>query len=92
LTPPACADVVRLIRETRADSVLNAVDPVFDLPILDACLEAQATYLDMAMSLSQPHPERPFEETHVKLGDEQFARAAAWEEAGTSQESARSSA
>jgi len=75
-------DVVRLIRETRADAVLNAVDPVFDMPIFDACLEARATYLDMAMSLSQPHPERPYEETYLKLGDEQFAQAEAWERAG----------
>ena len=74
--------VVELIRETRADAVLNAVDPVFDMPVFDACFEAGATYLDMAMSLSQPHPERPFEQTHVKLGDEQFERAAAWEERG----------
>ena len=36
----------------------------------------------MAMSLSQPHPERPHEEPGVKLGDEQFAEAAAWEERG----------
>jgi saccharopine dehydrogenase (NAD+, L-lysine-forming) len=75
-------DVLRLIRETRADVVLNAVDPVFDMQIFDACFEARVTYLDMAMSLSQPHPERPFEEVGVKLGDEQFERAAAWEEAG----------
>jgi saccharopine dehydrogenase (NAD+, L-lysine-forming) len=75
-------DVLHLIRETRADAVLNAVDPVFDMPIFDACFEARVTYLDMAMSLSTPHPERPYEETGVKLGDEQFARAAAWEEAG----------
>jgi saccharopine dehydrogenase-like NADP-dependent oxidoreductase len=75
-------DVVRLIRETQADAVLNAVDPVFNLPIFDACFEAGVTYLDMAMSLSQPHPERPYSETHVKLGDEQFERAAAWEERG----------
>ena len=75
-------DVARLVRETRADAVLNAVDPVFDLPIFEACLEARVTYLDMAMSLSQPHPERPYEETHVKLGDEQFALADAWEDAG----------
>jgi saccharopine dehydrogenase (NAD+, L-lysine forming) len=75
-------DVGRLIRETRADAVLNAVDPVFNMPIFDACLEARVTYLDMAMSLSEPHPERPYEETGVKLGDEQFAQAAAWEEAG----------
>ena len=75
-------DVGRLIRETRADAVLNAVDPVFDMPIFDACFDARVTYLDMAMSLSQPHPERPYEETGVKLGDEQFAQARAWEGAG----------
>jgi len=55
---------------------------VFDLPIFEACLGARVTYLDMAMSLSQPHPERPYEQTHVKLGDEQFALAGAWEDAG----------
>ncbi|HWQ23797.1 MAG TPA: saccharopine dehydrogenase C-terminal domain-containing protein [Gaiellaceae bacterium] len=75
-------DVVRVIRETRPDAVLNAVDPVFDLPIFEACLETRTTYLDLAMSLSRPHPERPYEECGVKLGDEQFARAAEWEEAG----------
>ncbi|MBA3434845.1 MAG: saccharopine dehydrogenase NADP-binding domain-containing protein [Actinobacteria bacterium] len=75
-------DVNHLIRETRPDAVLNAVDPVFNMPIFDACLDARVTYLDMALSLSQPHPERPYEETLVKLGDEQFERAAAWKEAG----------
>jgi saccharopine dehydrogenase (NAD+, L-lysine forming) len=75
-------DIARVLRESRADAVLNAVDPVFDMPIFNACHEARATYLDMAMSLSQPHPERPYEETGVKLGDEQFAKAAEWEEAG----------
>ena len=29
------------------------------MPIFDGALEAGADYLDMAMSLSQPHPERP---------------------------------
>jgi saccharopine dehydrogenase-like NADP-dependent oxidoreductase len=75
-------DVTRLIRDTHADAVLNAVDPLFDVPIFDACLEAGVTYLDMAMTLSEPHPERPFEEVGVKLGDYQFERAAAWEERG----------
>jgi saccharopine dehydrogenase (NAD+, L-lysine-forming) len=75
-------DLRRLISETKPDAVLNAVDPIFDLPVFDACLEARVTYLDMAMSLSQPHPERPFEECGVKLGDEQFDRAGEWEEAG----------
>src|SRR5262249_30803900 len=75
-------DVVRLIRETQADAVLNAVDPVFNVPIFDACLEAGVTYRDMAMTLSEPHPTNPYEETGVKLGDYQFERAPTWEEKG----------
>ena len=72
-------DVVRLIRETGADAVLNSVDPLFNVPIFDACFDTGVTYLDMAMTLSEPHPERPFEEVGVKLGDYQFERAANWE-------------
>ena len=71
-----------LIRETRPDAVLNAVDPVFNVPIFDACLAAGVTYLDMAMTLSEPHPERPYELTGVKLGDAQFAAHERWREAG----------
>ena len=74
--------VVAVIRETRADAVLNSVDPLFNVPIFDACFEAGVTYLDMAMTLSEPHPTKPFEETGVKLGDYQFERAQAWEEKG----------
>ena len=75
-------DLLRLIRETQPDAVLNAVDPLFNVPIFDACFDAGVTYLDMAMTLSEPHPERPYEEVGVKLGDYQFERAAAWEERG----------
>jgi saccharopine dehydrogenase (NAD+, L-lysine forming) len=32
----------------------------------------------MAMTLSKPHPERPYEEPHVKLGDRQFAEHERW--------------
>jgi saccharopine dehydrogenase-like NADP-dependent oxidoreductase len=74
--------VAELVRATRADAVLNAVDPRFNEPIFDACLDVRVTYLDMAMTLSQPHPERPYELTGVKLGDYQFERAAQWEERG----------
>ena len=74
--------VVALIRETKADAVLNSVDPLFNVPIFDACFEAGATYLDMAMTLSEPHPTNPHEEVGVKLGDYQFERASAWEEKG----------
>jgi saccharopine dehydrogenase (NAD+, L-lysine-forming) len=34
----------------------------------------------MAMTLSEPHPLRPYEEVGVKLGDYQFERSGAWEE------------
>ena len=74
--------IVELIHVTRADAVLNSVDPLFNVPIFDACLEAGATYLDMAMTLSEPHPTKPFEEVGIKLGDYQFERADAWEEKG----------
>jgi saccharopine dehydrogenase-like NADP-dependent oxidoreductase len=74
--------IVELIRAERADAVLNAVDPRFNRPIFDAAREAGCTYLDMAMTLSSPHSERPFEQPGVKLGDEQFAQAADWEGAG----------
>ncbi|HWP64125.1 MAG TPA: saccharopine dehydrogenase C-terminal domain-containing protein [Candidatus Binatia bacterium] len=76
------AGIEALIRETRATHVLNAVDPRFVMPIFEAALAGGADYLDMAMSLSRPHPERPYELPGVKLGDEQFARAADWEVAG----------
>jgi saccharopine dehydrogenase-like NADP-dependent oxidoreductase len=76
------ASMVALIREHRISHVLNAVDPRFVMPIFDACLEAGADYMDMAMSLSKPHPERPHELPGVKLGDEQFAKAGTWETAG----------
>jgi saccharopine dehydrogenase-like NADP-dependent oxidoreductase len=71
-----------LLVAERCDVLLNAADPRFVMPQFRAALAAGATYLDMAMSLSRPHPERPFEEPGVKLGDEQFAMADAWEEQG----------
>jgi saccharopine dehydrogenase-like NADP-dependent oxidoreductase len=74
--------IAELIRAERITHVLNAVDPRFVMPIFDACFEAGVTYMDMALSLSEPHPERPYELPGKKLGDDQFARAAEWEERG----------
>ncbi|MDQ3690953.1 MAG: saccharopine dehydrogenase NADP-binding domain-containing protein [Chloroflexota bacterium] len=66
----------------KVDLVMNAVDPQFVMPIFTGALEADANYMDMAVSLSKPHPERPFSEPGVKLGDEQFALAGEWESRG----------
>jgi saccharopine dehydrogenase-like NADP-dependent oxidoreductase len=61
-----------------ATALLNATDPRFVMPLFRAALAGGATYLDMAMSLSAPHPEAPHERTGVKLGDEQFALDDEW--------------
>ena len=74
--------IVELARAERADVILNACDPRLNPPIFEAALEARCTYLDMAMTLSRRHPEKPFEQTGVMLGDEQFAAAGEWEAAG----------
>lgn len=62
--------VAALIREHRITHVLNAVDPRFVMPIFNGCAAANAHYLDMAMSLSRPHPDQPLALTGLKLGDE----------------------
>ena len=74
--------VAGLIREHEITHVLNAVDPRFVMPIFDGCFAGGAVYLDMAMSLSHPHPEKPHELPGVKLGDEQFEQDRKWADAG----------
>jgi saccharopine dehydrogenase-like NADP-dependent oxidoreductase len=74
--------VAVLARRHRSGLVMNAVDPRFVMPIFDGALAAGVDYMDMATSLSRPDPGDPFSEPGVKLGDEQFARAAEWERAG----------
>jgi saccharopine dehydrogenase (NAD+, L-lysine-forming) len=76
------AAVVALLREHRCDVLMNATDPRFVMPLFRAALQAGANYLDMAMSLSQPHATDPYGTTGIKLGDEQFAMAERWSSAG----------
>jgi saccharopine dehydrogenase (NAD+, L-lysine-forming) len=76
------AALVALLRELRADAVLNACDPRFNEPIFAACHAARATYLDMAMTLSRPHPTDPYNQPGTLLGELQLAEAEAWERAG----------
>ena len=76
------ASVAALCREHAITHVMNAVDPVFNMSIFEGAYAAGADYLDMAMSLSRPHPSAPYERVGVMLGDEQFAKADEWEAAG----------
>src|SRR3954462_14230367 len=74
--------VAALARETRADALLNACDPRFNPALFAAAFDARCTYLDMALTLSKPHPERPFELPGEKLGDAQLAEHDRWAEHG----------
>jgi saccharopine dehydrogenase-like NADP-dependent oxidoreductase len=65
------ASVAALAREH--DTVLNATDPRFNLPVFEAAFETQCTYLDMAMSLSEPG---------VLLGQRQLDQQERWADAG----------
>lgn len=74
--------VAEFARDNAIDIILNGTDPRFVMPIFEAAFEAGCTYIDMAMSLSQRHPERPLELAGVKLGDEQFDQTSRWQERG----------
>jgi saccharopine dehydrogenase-like NADP-dependent oxidoreductase len=65
--------LVRLLRESNADAILNATDPRFNPQLFEAAFEAGCTYLDMAMTLSAPG---------VLLGDAQFEAHERWQERG----------
>jgi saccharopine dehydrogenase (NAD+, L-lysine-forming) len=71
-----------LAKKYKVDMIMNACDPSFNVPIFEAAYQYGCTYMDMAMTLSEPHPEKPFEQCGVKLGDYQFERAAQWEKKG----------
>jgi saccharopine dehydrogenase (NAD+, L-lysine forming) len=84
----ACVDasdreaLLALIESARPDAVLNACDPRFNEPIFDAAFQARTTYLDMAMTLSKPHPQRPYELPGITLGAYQLDRHEQWQQAG----------
>jgi saccharopine dehydrogenase-like NADP-dependent oxidoreductase len=74
--------VAAIARANGVTHVMNAVEPKFVQSIFAGALAAGADYLDMAMSLSEPHPTDPYTTTGVKLGDDQFAQAGDWEAQG----------
>lgn len=74
--------VAELARASGADILVNACDPRFVPGLFNGAFAAEIDYMDMAMSLSSPHPERPFEEVGVMLGQMQWDANDAWEAAG----------
>ena len=76
------ASMAQLIKENNVDYVINAVEPKFVPTIFSACFTAKVNYLDMALSLSEPHEHDPFHKTGIKLGDSQYALNEQWQRAG----------
>lgn len=74
--------IEELARKYDVNFIMNAVDPVYNEKIFDAAFNVGANYMDMAMTLSKPHPEDPYHKPYIKLGDYQFERAKQWEEKG----------
>ena len=71
-----------LAKKYDVDLIMNACDPSFNIPIFDAAYNVGCNYMDMAMTLSEPHPSDPYNKTGIKLGDYQFERAKKWEDKG----------
>jgi len=74
--------IQELAKKHKVDLIMNAVDPVFNEKIFDAAYAVGCNYMDMAMTLSKPHPTNPHKQCGVKLGDYQFERAKKWEKKG----------
>src|SRR6266508_3921569 len=75
-------NIEALANRYHVDLIMNAVDPVFNKQIFDAAYSVGVTYMDMAMTLSEPHPDDPFHKPGIKLGDYQFEKAKDWEAKG----------
>lgn len=71
-----------LASKYQVDMIMNACDPIFNVPIFEAAYNYGCNYMDLAMTLSEPHPEKPYELCGVKLGDYQFERTGLWEKKG----------
>ena len=76
------AQVTALAQKHNATHIVNAVEPRFVQSIFEGALAAGANYMDMAMSLSHPHPTDPFNTPGEKLGDWQYEHSKDFAEKG----------
>jgi saccharopine dehydrogenase-like NADP-dependent oxidoreductase len=74
--------IVALADKYKVNMIMNACDPIFNVPIFEAAFSYGCNYMDMAMTLSAPHPTDPFNKCGIKLGDYQFERTKQWEQKG----------
>ena len=74
--------IVQVAKEFGITHILNAVEPKFVPTIFSAAYTAGCNYMDMAMSLSEPHENDPYHQPGLKLGDQQYALNDQWERSG----------
>ena len=74
--------LLRLIRETGANYLVNACDPRVNEYLFNAAFEGGCHYMDMAMNLSEPHPDDPYNMVGKHLGYDQLARHEEWRSKG----------
>jgi saccharopine dehydrogenase-like NADP-dependent oxidoreductase len=72
-------EVVALVKKHQVDLLFNACDPSFNENLFDVAYECNVYYMDMALTLSVPHPEDPYNKTNIKMGDYQFSKHKEWE-------------
>ena len=78
----SASSVVELCRAHNITHLINAVEPKFVPTVFSAAFTAGVGYVDMAMSLSEPHETDPYNKPWIKLGDAQYALNEQWEKAG----------
>lgn len=74
--------IVALANKYNVNLIMNACDPIYNESIFEAAFNYGCNYMDMAMTLSKPHPTDPFNQCGIKLGDYQFERSRKWEQKG----------
>jgi len=72
--------IIALARENKIDFIMNACDPIFNMPIFEAASETGCRYMDMAMSMSEKNQDDPYGKIGLKLGDLQYAQHETWVE------------
>ncbi|WP_084146001.1 saccharopine dehydrogenase family protein [Anaerovorax odorimutans] len=72
-------EVKALAKKYDVDIIFNACDPSFNENLFDVAYECGVNYMDMALTLSVPHPTDPYNKTNIKMGDYQFEKHGDWE-------------
>lgn len=72
-------EVTTLAKKYDVDLIFNACDPSFNELLFDVAYECGVRYMDMALTLSVPHPTDPYNKTNIKMGDYQFSKHEDWE-------------